>query len=234
MDPIQPTPPSPHKPSMKDLENTGADQNGSPRLNLLRHDETVPESAPMPPQPVQPVQLPKPEPPRPIPAPAPIAPSMPKLASPALQHAIPPAKNGLKVPLIAGIVVVLLAGAGGGGWWYTQRPAATMPPSQPKTAVADPQPATPTTTPAETPTPTPTPQTVATPAATPSTGTPQTVTVQADHGLWLRSSPDSSNRSNIISWMPTNAQISVDQTGDFWWHGTYNGTPGYFASKYTK
>jgi hypothetical protein len=34
--------------------------------------------------------------------------------------------------------------------------------------------------------------------------------------------------------MPDGAQISVDQTGDFWWHGTYKGKAGYFASTYTQ
>jgi len=37
-----------------------------------------------------------------------------------------------------------------------------------------------------------------------------------------------------MGWMPKGATVSVDTTGDFWWHGTYKGQPGYFASKYTQ
>ncbi|HSH31295.1 MAG TPA: hypothetical protein VK963_01370, partial [Candidatus Saccharimonadales bacterium] len=72
------------------------------------------------------------------------------------------------------------------------------------------------------------------PLATPTASNPQTVTVRSKNGLWLRSTPNSSNRRNIIGWIPDGAQVSVDQTGDFWWHGTYAGTTGYFASKYTQ
>jgi hypothetical protein len=69
---------------------------------------------------------------------------------------------------------------------------------------------------------------------TPTTDHPQSVTITDASGLWLRSSPTSVNRSNIIGWMPKGAIVSVDQIGDFWWHGTYRGQAGYFASKYTQ
>ncbi len=78
------------------------------------------------------------------------------------------------------------------------------------------------------------PQTISAPAVTPTADHPQNVTVQSKSGLWLRSTPDSSSRSNIISWMPNGATVSVDKIGDFWWHGSYNGTAGYFASSYTQ
>jgi hypothetical protein len=60
------------------------------------------------------------------------------------------------------------------------------------------------------------------------------VTVKNPSGLWLRSSQDSSKKSNIIAWMPNGAKVSVDSIGNFWWHGTYNGKTGYFAVNYTK
>jgi len=99
---------------------------------------------------------------------------------------------------------------------------------------------TPTPTPSESPSPSPSPTpstvpvTVTLPTTTPTTSNPQAVKVTSSSGLWLRSTPSSVNRSNIIGWMPKGAVVSVDQEGSFWWHGTYNGRSGYFASSYTQ
>ena len=78
------------------------------------------------------------------------------------------------------------------------------------------------------------PETVTAPAVAPTQDHPQSVTVQAPNGVWLRSSPSSVNQKNVISWIPRGGVVSVDSVGDFWWHGTYNGKTGYFASKYTR
>lgn len=92
-------------------------------------------------------------------------------------------------------------------------------------------------TPVATPAPTPAPSaatTVTAPAVTPTAEKPQTVTVTSKNGMWFRSTPTSVNNDNIIGWLPNGAQISVDEVGDFWWHGTYKGKTGYFASKHTQ
>lgn len=94
--------------------------------------------------------------------------------------------------------------------------------------------ATPKPTTAPSPTPTQAPAEVTAPTVTPTKDNPQEVTVTSKSGIWLRSSPSSINRSNIIGWIPSGATVSVDEVGDFWWHGTYKGRPGYFAVKYTK
>jgi hypothetical protein len=74
---------------------------------------------------------------------------------------------------------------------------------------------------------------VTAPTVAPTVDHPQAVIVKSPSGLWLRSSPDSSSRNNIIGWMRNGATVSVDATGDFWWHGTYAGQAGYFAVSYT-
>lgn len=109
------------------------------------------------------------------------------------------------------------------------KPSATPTPS----ATTSPIPSA-TSTPTPTPTPTTAPQTITALTTTPTKENPQTVTVTSKSGVWLRSSPTSVNQSNVIGWIPNGAQVSVDQTGDFWWHGTYKGQSGYFASKYTQ
>ncbi len=136
--------------------------------------------------------------------------------------------------------VAVVAALGGGGYYlYAQTTA------QPKVAVASPTPSlavtpspTPTSTPAATPSPTPTPipaaANVTAPAAVPTSDHPQAVTVKSPSGLWLRSSASSSNKQNIIGWIPNGGTVSVDAVGEFWWHGTYGGKVGYFASNYTK
>jgi hypothetical protein len=139
-------------------------------------------------------------------------------------------------------IVILLIGAGGAGaYYFVYKPAAdTVAVATPKPSpAASPTPvatATPAPTPTATPSPSPAPQqvSVTAPAAAPTAEHPQVVTVKAKSGLWHRSTPDSSNQKNVIGWIPYNAQVSVDATGTFWWHGTYNGKSGYFAVSYTK
>jgi hypothetical protein len=152
------------------------------------------------------------------------------------------AKAAGKFPVwpVAVGAVVLLVGAGGGYYWvFMRHPAqpvavATPTPTPSPSASATPTP-TPSPTPTPTPSPTPTPQlTIQAPTTTPTADHPQSLRVTSNSGLWLRSSPTSVNRSNIIGWMPNGATVSVDQVGDFWWHGTYKGQAGYFASKYTQ
>jgi hypothetical protein len=145
-----------------------------------------------------------------------------------------------RVLLVAGAVLVVGAGVAAGGYaLLSRRPApvavATPTPSPTRTPSPTPPPtATPSSTPLPTPTPPPPPQTVTAPAATPTADHPQAVKITSSSGLWLRSSPTSVNRGNIIGWMPNGATISVDSVGDFWWHGVYRGQPGYFAVKYTQ
>lgn len=144
---------------------------------------------------------------------------------------------------MAAVVVLLLAGAGYAAVTFAtyqhNKPAPTRASA---VAVSTPTPShmptsTPMATPAASPTPSPipsaTPTTVSAPAAKPTTGHPQQVKVQAVHGLWLRSSPTSVNNSNIIGWMPDGAEVSVDSAGSYWWHGSYDGKAGYFASSFT-
>ncbi|HUD10843.1 MAG TPA: SH3 domain-containing protein [Candidatus Saccharimonadia bacterium] len=111
------------------------------------------------------------------------------------------------------------------------RPSAT--PKASPTPTPSPSP-TPSATPSPTPSPTPVAATVTAPVTAPTASNPQAVTVTSKSGLWLRSSPTSVNQSNVIGWMPNGAVVSVDSVGSFWWHGTYRGTKGYFASKYTQ
>jgi hypothetical protein len=144
-----------------------------------------------------------------------------------------------KVVIIAGIVVVLL-GLGGTYWFVSLKiPKRVAKLSATPTATPSPVPTvTPSPTPVPTPTVTPTPppvsMSVTAPAAAPTASHPQSVTVKTPSGLWLRSSPDSSNKSNIIGWIPNGGEVSVDSVGDFWWHGIYSGKSGYFAVSYTK
>jgi hypothetical protein len=155
--------------------------------------------------------------------------------------ATPPAlpKHSKKL-LITGVIVAIAIAISASAYVYivssrnssvaidsTPKPTITPAPSE------SPSP-TPTPTPEVTPIQTSTPATVTAPTTTPTTDHPQMVTVQAKSGLWLRNSPTSVNQSNVIGWMPNNAQVSVDQIGVFWWHGTYAGKTGYFASKYTQ
>ncbi len=143
--------------------------------------------------------------------------------------------------VVAGIVAVALLAVGGGAYaWYANNqakpvavaptPTSTPTPTPGATPVPTP---TPSPTPSPSPTPTPAPQEVSAPVVAPTTDHPQTVTVKSPSGLWLRSTPNSSNKKNIIGWMPSGAQVSVDQVGDFWWHGSYGGKTGYFAVNYT-
>lgn len=145
--------------------------------------------------------------------------------------------------VILGIVAVAL-GAGGAAAYDSVTPGpiiarATPTPAAPATPTptATPSPApTVTPTPIATPSPTPAqaPAEVTAPTVTPTKDNPQEVTVTSKSGIWLRNSPSSANRSNIIGWIPNGATVSVDEVGDFWWHGTYKGRPGYFAVKYTQ
>lgn len=161
---------------------------------------------------------------------------VPEVPKPAPDQA--PKKSSVPLALVVAAILVL-AISGTGGYLIisghkTPKPVARVTP-KPKST---PAPAPPTPTPPP-PVVTPPPviaaaQTVSVPTVAPTSDHPQAVTVQSKSGLWLRSSPDSSSRANIISWMPNNATVSVDQIGDFWWHGTFNGTIGYFASKYTQ
>lgn len=152
-------------------------------------------------------------------------------------------KHGHRLAVVVIVLAVLLAGGGAAGYMLYVRPNATQvavsTPAPTPTPTATP---TPTPSPTETPTPTPSPSpaptpeqvTVTAPAAVPTVEHPQTVTVKSKSGLWHRSTPSSANQKNVIGWIPYNAQVSVDATGDFWWHGTYNGKSGYFAVNYTK
>jgi hypothetical protein len=151
--------------------------------------------------------------------------------------AAPVAKRKVPVALIAVAAVVVAAGA----YAALARPWAGKPvvaPISSPSASASPSPApspAPSPTPSPTPNPTPSPElTITAPTTAPTADHPQTLTVTSKSGLWLRSSPTSVNKSNVIGWMPNGAQVSVDATGDFWWHGTYKSTAGYFASKYTQ
>jgi hypothetical protein len=148
-----------------------------------------------------------------------------------------PTRRGPMLPVVAiwMLAVIVAALIGSGYYALTLRHTANrvVPKS---TATPTPLPTvTPTLTPAPvTPPPTPpAPAAVTVPATTPTVAHPQSVIVKSPSGLWLRSSPDSSGRQNIIGWMPNGAGISVDQEGSFWWHGTYRGQAGYFAISYT-
>ncbi len=178
----------------------------------------------------------------PVVAPAPHAPLSPTMA----------ARKSRLVGLVAmaGVAVLIVAGGAYALLGHKQTPKSPSGTPKPAVAVSSPSvrpSASPSTSPSPTPTPTPSatpsatpspsstpaPQTVSQPTVTPTSSHPQSVTVKAASGLWLRSSPSSVNRSNIVGWMPDGATVSVDSTGDFWWHGTYQGKSGYFASSYT-
>lgn len=136
-------------------------------------------------------------------------------------------------------VTLALAGLGGVAYmWYANNretpPVAQVSPTPSPSPTSTPTPTpTPSSTVSPTPSPTPAPQAVTAPVVAPTTDNPQTVTVTAKSGLWLRSTPNSSSKRNIIGWMAQGSQVSVDQVGDFWWHGTYKGKSGYFAVNYT-
>lgn len=141
---------------------------------------------------------------------------------------------------VAIAAAVAVAALGGGGYYLYAKNS-----SNSQVAVATPAPTptqapspTPTATPSPTPSPTPVPipaaVNVTAPAAVPTADHPQAVTVKSRSGLWLRSSANSSNKSNIIGWIPYGGTVSVDAVGAFWWHGTYGGKTGYFASNYTQ
>ena len=137
--------------------------------------------------------------------------------------------------VIGGVVLVALIGAGAFLMLH-KNPAVTVAvttPSPTPSSTTSPTPS-PTATPSTTPSPTATPALAVTqPTVTPTASHPQSSTVTSASGLWLRSSATSVDRSNIIGWMPKGAVVSVDSIGPFWWHGTYKGRSGYFASKYT-
>lgn len=147
-----------------------------------------------------------------------------------------PNKRNTCGPLIAGICIVLLAGGGATASYMISKNTAHKPvvlkaaPSATATPAATPQP-----TPETTPTPSQVPSqvTVTAPAAAPTVAHPQAVTVKSRSGLWLRSTPNSSDQKNVIGWIPFNGVVSVDAVGDFWWHGTFSGKSGYFAVNYT-
>ncbi len=139
--------------------------------------------------------------------------------------------------VVVGVTVVGLSGVG--YMWYLNQaaePVAQAPATPMPTATASPTPSVTPEPAAPSPSPSlpPVPQEVTAPAVTPTADHPQAVTVTSKSGLWLRSTPNSSNKSNIIGWLPNGAQVSVDQIGDFWWHGTYGGKTGYFAVNYTR
>lgn len=164
-----------------------------------------------------------------------------------------PAK-GHKLVLFLIVAGIFLTVSGGGAAAYfklrpnllpavataTQTPTATPTPSSLTPSDMPSISPTPSDTPSATPTPSvsPTPSAapaeVSAPAAAPTAEHPQMVTVTNANGLWLRSSPSSASKKNIIAWMPKGAQVSVDSVGEFWWHGTYNGKTGYFAVSYTR
>ena len=142
-----------------------------------------------------------------------------------------------KLALMAALVVVVLAAGTGGYFWLSkgsnkQSTQVTVIPAPTATVVPSPTPVPATPTPL--PTPTPVPESVTAPAAVPTASHPQAVTVKSPTGLWLRSAPDSSKRTNIIGWIPNGGVVSVDNVGNFWWHGSYAGKAGYFAVNYTK
>ncbi|GAC1371346.1 MAG: hypothetical protein NVSMB39_5030 [Candidatus Saccharimonadales bacterium] len=159
-----------------------------------------------------------------------------------------PAKGHKFVLLAVSVGIFLMLSGGGAAAYFALRPAASVivpalaTPTPPRTPIPSPFASpSPTVSPSPTPVPTlspsPTPSSVlgvTAPTAPPSADNPQMVTVTNSAGLWLRSTPNSQNKSNIIAWMPKGAQVSVDQTGDFWWHGAYQGKTGYFAVSYTK
>ena len=150
-------------------------------------------------------------------------------------------RSNMAAMVVAGVVV--MAALGAAYYLASTRSQLTAKvshlPTPAPTLVTSPSPTvaavTPTVTPVATvaPVPTSAPTSVSAPAVAPSSGHPQSVVVKSPSGLWLRSTPDSSSRSNIIGWMPDGASVSVDQVGDFWWHGSYGGQAGYFAVSYT-
>jgi len=173
-------------------------------------------------------------------------PRVPAAKPPAPPSPTDAARKSRVVGLVAMGAVAVLALGGGAYALLSHKPAPKQPavaaitpkptPSPSETPTPSPTPtpsATPRPTPSPTPSSTPQPQTVSQPAVAPTTSHPQSVTVKATNGLWLRSSPTSVDKSNIIGWMPNGATVSVDATGSFWWHGTYQGKTGYFASTYT-
>jgi hypothetical protein len=145
-----------------------------------------------------------------------------------------------KKPLVIAVVVsTVLVLSGVTAAFVVLRPkpapvAVTTPsPTPSPTPSVTPSP-TPSATPVPTPVPTPAPALALTvPTVAPTSSHPQSSVVTSSSGLWLRSSPTSVNKSNIIGWMPKGSTVSVDSIGDFWWHGAYKGQAGYFASKYT-
>lgn len=178
----------------------------SPMINLLKIDEEEPVQAALAPQ--EPVATP------------------------------PAALKQSKTLLITAMIITITVIASASAYFFimsSRKPSVVINSSPAPTITPTPT-ETPTTSPIPevTPIPESAPATVTVPTVTPTSDHPQMVTVQAKSGLWLRSSPTSINQKNVIGWMPNNAQVSVDQIGDFWWHGTYAGNTGYFASKYTQ
>ena len=158
----------------------------------------------------------------------------------ATAEAVPKTTFKKKLGLAVLGLVLLMGGGGAAAAFYMASknnavPVAVRPTASPVSTLAP----SPSTSPAPTPTPTPSPAptpaqtTVSAPVVQPTVEHPQFVTVKSKSGLWLRSSPDSSTQKNVIGWMPYNGQVSVDTVGNFWWHGTYAGKPGYFAVSYT-
>lgn len=164
----------------------------------------------------------------------------PVVLSGALAPVAPRASSGNKIWLVSAVVALLVLGVGG-YLMYVQfnikpqvaaiTPSSSMTPSPTPTASPSP---TPTVTPSPTPAPIPAAANVTAPAAVPTSDHPQAVTVKSRSGLWLRSSGNSSSKNNIIGWIPYGGSVSVDAVGEFWWHGTYRGKTGYFASNYTQ
>jgi hypothetical protein len=142
-------------------------------------------------------------------------------------------------PALLALILLLVIGGGGGAYALYSMSQSKKGVNSGKAVVAAPL-ATITVTPSPVATPAPTPvppvhspQSVTAPSVAPTVEHPQAVTVRSRSGLWLRSSPDSSNQKNVIGWMAYNAVVSVDSTSPFWWHGNYSGKTGYFAVSYT-
>ncbi len=157
-----------------------------------------------------------------------------------------PAKGHKLVLGILMIALFLIVSGGGAAAYFSLRPSPAAQVFSTPTATSSPTPIptpiqsailSPTVSPSTSPSPSPTASFVPSPSPSPSLtlgASTQEVMVTNPSGLWLRSSPNAQNNSNIVTWVPKGAKISVDQKGSFWCHGAYDGKTGYFAVKYTK
>ncbi|HVQ44859.1 MAG TPA: SH3 domain-containing protein [Candidatus Saccharimonadia bacterium] len=182
--------------------------------------------------------------PQPLAPPVAAAASIPVGGMPGAGAAVPAKPRSRRLWLLLAVLAIVVAAGGVTAYAVLVRPMAEpvaqatptphVPTPTPTPSVAPTATPTPTPTAPATPSPTPPPVNVTAPVVAPTVEHPQAVKVTSKNGLWLRSSPDSSNQSNVIGWMPNGATVSVDATGSFWWHGTYGGKTGYFAVSYTK